>query len=281
MMKKSKFLNGLSAKLALAVVAVATATFTSCSNESIEIDVTPINAEFVITPVVVANNADVTMSATITPALNSRGQYVITGNPTISSQTVTVEAQYNGMSGTATVNVPNLQAGSFQAETVKIFLSYKQNDLVDEQVASSVETTEIENPTVIGDPFINDGPNAITKTLRYTDIKGSKVLESDYTGNDEAILAAINKYNFDYSEKTATYEFTVPAYSMITPEVKTVKTVSTYTISTVTRASGLVVATFVVEDYTTTVSGETINIGHDNNHGHGNGNAGGGINDAD
>lgn len=279
MMKKSKFLNGLSAKLALAVVAVATATFTSCSNESIEIDVTPINAEFVITPVVVANNADVTLSATITPALNTRGQYVITGNPTISSQTVTVEAQYNGMSGTATVNVPNLQAGSFQAETVKIFLSYKQNDLVDEQVASSVETTEIDK--VISEPFINNTANAITKTVRYTDIKGSKVLESDYKGNDEAILALIDKYNFEYSEKPATYEFTVPAYSMITPEVKTVKTVSTHTISTVTRASGLVLATFTVEDYTTTVSGETVNIGHDNNHGHGNGNAGGGINDAD
>lgn len=280
MMKKSKFLNGLSAKLALAVVAVATATFTSCSNESIEIDVTPINAEFVITPVVVANNADVTLSATITPALNTRGQYVITGNPTISSQTVTVEAQYNGMSGTATVNVPNLQAGSFQAETVKIFLSYKQNDLVDSQ-EKIVSTDDVENPTVIGDPLTNNTANAITQTLRYTDIKGSKVIESDYKGNDEAILAAINKYNFEYSEKPATYEFTVPAYSMITPEVKTVKTVSTYTISTVTRASGLVLATFTVEDYTTTVSGETVNIGHDNNHGHGNGNAGGGINDAD
>lgn len=281
-MKKSKFLSGLSAKLALAAVALTTAVFTSCSNENIEIDVTPVNAEFVITPVVVANNVDVTASATISPALNSKGQIVVAGTPNITTQTVTVTASYNGMSGTATVSVPTLQAGSFQAETVKIFLSYTEDGIVATQDESTAVVTEVENLT---ESKTFENPTAYDKeeSFSYIDIEGSKVLSSDYNGNDEAVLALINKFKIDYSEKTRVQAIPVPAYSMVTPEVKTVKTVSTYTISTVTRASGLVIATFVVEDYTTTVKGEAVSIGHghDHDHGHGTGNAGGGINDAD
>lgn len=281
-MKKSKFLSGLSAKLTLAAVALTTAMFTSCSNENIEFDVTPVNAEFVITPVVVAGNVDVTASATISPALNSKGQIVITGTPNITPQTVTITASYNGMSDTKTVNVPTIQAGGFQTEIVKIFLSYTEDGIVATKDESTAVVTEVENLT---ESKTFENPTAYDKeeSFSYIDIEGSKVLSSDYNGNDEAVLALINKFKIDYSEKTRVQAITVPAYSMVTPEVKTVKTVSTYTISTVTRASGLVIATFVVEDYTTTVKGEAISIGHghDHDHGHGTGNAGGGINDAD
>ncbi len=40
-MKKNKFLSGLSAKLALAIVALTTTMFTSCEKENIGIEVTP------------------------------------------------------------------------------------------------------------------------------------------------------------------------------------------------------------------------------------------------
>ena len=52
-MKKNKFLSGLSAKLALAIVALTTTMFTSCEKENIGIEVTPVNAKFIITPVVI------------------------------------------------------------------------------------------------------------------------------------------------------------------------------------------------------------------------------------
>lgn len=66
-MKKNKFLSGLSAKLALAIVALTTTMFTSCEKENIGIEVTPVNAKFIITPVVIdaTTGTDVTQSAEI------------------------------------------------------------------------------------------------------------------------------------------------------------------------------------------------------------------------
>ena len=52
-MKKIKFLNGISAVFALAVVALAT-TLTSCEKEEFNVNVTPTNAQAVISPIVLA-----------------------------------------------------------------------------------------------------------------------------------------------------------------------------------------------------------------------------------
>lgn len=70
-MKKIKFLNGISAVFALAVVALAT-TLTSCEKEEFNVNVTPTNAQAVISPIVLAIEdgvtTDVTGQATIAPA---------------------------------------------------------------------------------------------------------------------------------------------------------------------------------------------------------------------
>ncbi len=52
-MKKIKFLNGISAVFALAVVALAT-TFTSCEKEEFNVNIEPINAQATISPIVLA-----------------------------------------------------------------------------------------------------------------------------------------------------------------------------------------------------------------------------------
>ena len=49
-MKKQIFKWFKSAKLALAIVALTTTMFTSCEKENIGIEVTPVNAKFIITP---------------------------------------------------------------------------------------------------------------------------------------------------------------------------------------------------------------------------------------
>ena len=119
-MKKIKFLNGISAVFALAVVALAT-TLTSCEKEEFNVNVTPTNAQAVISPIVLAIEdgvtTDVTGQATIAPA-----ELTFTGNPTLAAKSVDVTASYNGLSATVTVKVPALQAGQFATLTPTIIL---------------------------------------------------------------------------------------------------------------------------------------------------------------
>ena len=119
-MKKIKFLNGISAVFALAVVALAT-TLTSCVYEEFNVNVTPTNAQAVISPIVLAIEdgvtTDVTGQATIAPA-----ELTFTGNPTLAAKSVDVTASYNGLSATVTVKVPALQAGQFATLTPTIIL---------------------------------------------------------------------------------------------------------------------------------------------------------------
>lgn len=122
-MKKIKFLNGISAVFALAVVALAT-TLTSCEKEEFNVNVTPTNAQAVISPIVLAIEdgvtTDVTGQATIAPA-----ELTFIGNPTLAAKSVDVTASYNGLSATVTVKVPALQAGQFATLTPTIIFRKK------------------------------------------------------------------------------------------------------------------------------------------------------------
>ena len=95
-MKKNKFLSGLSAKLALAIVALTTTMFTSCEKENIGIEVTPVNAKFIITPVVIdaTTGTDVTQSAEIS---FSKGNGTYEGTPEPASESININAKYKGM----------------------------------------------------------------------------------------------------------------------------------------------------------------------------------------
>lgn len=118
-MKKNKFLSGLSAKLALAIVALTTTMFTSCEKENIGIEVTPVNAKFIITPVVIdaTTGTDVTQSAEIS---FSKGNGTYEGTPELASESININAKYKGMTGSASVTIPALKAGQFGAKEVTI-----------------------------------------------------------------------------------------------------------------------------------------------------------------
>lgn len=290
-MKKNKFLSGLSAKLALAIVALATTMFTSCEKENIEISVTPVNATAYVNIIVVANNNDVTNVATITASEgtvkteNGSYQIKLEGNPALASKTLKIDAAYEGMTGTADVTIPALEASKTTSVTAKIFLKYSNDNLEivkDENV--EVEIEDVENPTPEANEadWTNNTENEVVKKFTYTDIEGSKVLSEDYEGYDETVKNLINSYNKKYTEDSKTIDITIPAYSKKVPEVKTTKSVITYNIVTKTRAAGDVVVTFTVEDYTTKVEATPESTGHGHGHGHGtDNNAGGGITTAE
>ena len=114
--------------LALVGVAIAT-TFTSCEKEDFNVNIDPINAQATIeatvlyvdetgTTNVTYNGATFTFSA----GVQAGNTATFTGNPTLSAQPVTVTATYQGLSGTATVNVPALGAGQFLSMSTTIIL---------------------------------------------------------------------------------------------------------------------------------------------------------------
>ena len=122
-MKRMKFLNGISAMLALVGVAIAT-TFTSCEKEDFNVNIEPINAQATIEPTVLyvdeTGTKNVTEEATVT---SSTGSFTFTGSPTLSAQTVTLTAEYNGIpSAPVNVEIPALSAGQYLTMSVTLIV---------------------------------------------------------------------------------------------------------------------------------------------------------------
>lgn len=129
-MKKNKFLSGLGAKLAFAiVVALATTMFTSCEKDNINVSVTPVKATAYVNILVVADNNDVTSSATISSSegtvtkVNNNYQVKLEGNPTLADKTIKIDASYNGMTGSKSVAIKGLKAGETASAIAEIILS--------------------------------------------------------------------------------------------------------------------------------------------------------------
>ena len=186
-MKKNKFLSGLSAKLALAIVALTTTMFTSCEKENIGIEVTPVNAKFIITPVVIdaTTGTDVTQSAEIS---FSKGNGTYEGTPELASESININAKYKGMTGSASVTIPALKAGQFGAKEVTIILS--ENFFAQEESSNSqIETTKHSG---FKD---NTSDYWYYITVTYTKKEGSKVIKNDYEGDDSEIKNIIDAYN--------------------------------------------------------------------------------------
>ena len=120
-MKRMKFLNGIGAMLALAGVAIAT-TFTSCEKEDFNVNVDPINAQATIETTVLYVDENSTTNVTDLADIQYSAGPTFTGNPTLSAQTVTVTATYQGLTKAATVNVPALGAGQFLSMSTTIIL---------------------------------------------------------------------------------------------------------------------------------------------------------------
>lgn len=284
-MKKIKFLNGISAVFALAVVALAT-TLTSCEKEEFNVNVTPTNAQAVISPIVLAIEdgvtTDVTGQATIAPA-----ELTFTGNPTLAAKSVDVTASYNGLSATVTVKVPALQAGQFATLTPTIIL--QEEDAETKIVAESTKLEPVTDPKVKTwdnyelywfdiPPFpyvVKEGAKVGAKKINTTDLIERAAIESFF-----------NTLENTYEETTVTTpenKYKVNANSRTTASI-------TYTVvkKAVTKAETEPLASIEVDDYTTStlfvlenqdIPGHGHSHGH--GHGHGEGNAGGGVGELD
>lgn len=292
-MKKIKFLNGMSAVFALAVVALAT-TFTSCEKEEFNVDVTPVNAQAIISPIVLAIQdgvtTDVTGQATITPS-----ELSFTGNPTLAARSVAVTATYSGLTATVTVNVPALQAGQFASLTPTIIL---QDENAKTQIVSESTVTR----TQVSKEKVWDNYELYWYSLpsfTYVDKSGSMVVEGSKVINTTDLIerAAIesffntleNTYN-EVTKATEAGKYSVYANSRTTASITYFITTTNYSVvrTTVTKADAEVLGSIETEGYTTSMLTVTENQdipghghSHGHGHGHGEGNAGGGIGDLD
>lgn len=292
-----KFLNGIGAMFALAVVALAT-TLTSCEKEEFNINVDPINAQATISPTVLYVDGTTTTNVTDQAAITYSDGPVFVGNPGIEAKTVTVTAKYNNLEGSNTVNVPALQAGQFLTLTTTIVLQAEPEP--GEPVVTIVnEAKEEDAKDIAGD--VVEIPNVTDyyyeESVSYTFKSGSKVVEKtfaeDCTFEEKALVGGfINTLDETYTEEQRSKEVTIYAHSMT--KVNAVYTIvpTVYTFKRVTTVEGEVteevqIATVTVDDYTSFTLKIEDNqqipghdhapAGHGHGHGHGSGNAGGGI----
>lgn len=292
-----KFLNGIGAMFALAVVALAT-TLTSCEKEEFNINVDPINAQATISPTVLYVDGTTTTNVTDQAAITYSDGPVFVGNPGIEAKTVTVTAKYNNLEGSNTVNVPALQAGQFLTLTTTIVLQAEPEP--GEPVVTIVYETKEEDAKDIAGGVV-EIPNVTDyyyeESVSYTFKSGSKVVEKtfaeDCTFEEKALVGGfINTLDETYTEEQSSREVTIYAHSMT--KVNAVYTIvpTVYTFKRVTTVEGEVteevqIATVTVDDYTSFILNIENNqqipghdhapAGHGHGHGHGSGNAGGGI----
>ncbi|RRD90277.1 DUF3869 domain-containing protein [Bacteroides heparinolyticus] len=294
-MKKIKFLNGINAMFALAVVALAT-TFTSCEKEEFNVNVDPINAQATISPIVLYVADGVTTDVTSTAKITYNPNSVFTGNPALAATTATVSVSYDGMSADVKVAIPALQAGQFATLTPTIMLQKKTPETKVEifQVAGDAVTVPSEK---VGES-VNATDYWYSTTAKYLEKSGNKVMEKKVLTEDVNEIAAVyalfstleNTYKEVWVEKAdvpvyahSLTKLTV-TYTVATTEYKIVKKTTT-----VTKADGeIIIGTAKVENYITTTSKieHSLQIpghnhapaGHGHGHGHGDdANAGGGI----
>lgn len=292
-MKKIKFLNGISAVFALAVVALAT-TLTSCEKEEFNVNVTPTNAQAVISPIVLAIEdgvtTDVTGQATIAPA-----ELTFTGNPTLAAKSVDVTASYNGLSTTITVKVPTLQAGQFATLTPTIIL--QEEDAETKIVAVPATSTNEKTKEKVWDNY--ELYCYSIPSFTYVEKSGAKVVEGSKKINTDDLIerAAIesffntleNTYT-EHVESTKDGEYSVYANSRTTASITYTIVTTEYNVvkQAVTKADADALGSIKVDDYTTSelyvhenqdIPGHGHSHGH--GHGHGEGNAGGGVGELD
>lgn len=292
-MKKIKFLNGINAMFALAVVALAT-TFTSCEKEEFNVKVDPINAQATISPIVLAVEGGVTKDVTGVATISITPSATFTGNPALEATTATVTASYNDMSVEVKVAVPALQAGQFASLTPTIILQKENAGTKIEKVETSTTGEEPKD----GDKVVtNPSDYWLTTTIRYTEKSGNLVVstKNDATEFEDEMLVDqfFNTLKDTYKETPAVKE-NVKVYAHSQTEAKVVYTVVTteYKIikktDATTKAGDVTLGTAVVKNYAKTdlVIKDNQQIpghnhapqSHGHGHGHGDdGNAGGGI----
>jgi hypothetical protein len=170
-MKKKNFLNGLTAKLALAFVALASTVLTSCEKENFNVAFEASNAKVIITPTVIdlATNTNVTSQATIS------GNETIEGNKAIAAGSATVTATLNGVTGSVTVDYPAVEAGQVVSLSPVILLSAEYDFITSYDDAAAAS-----NVKPYGDPIVKYGTDASTKAVTHGGIAYVVENNSDY-----------------------------------------------------------------------------------------------------
>ncbi len=296
-MKKNKFVSGLSARLALAVVAL-TAMFASCSNENIEIEVKPVPAKAVIYPVVIVDGADVTTQATITYS-EGNGTYEAASIP---AKAITVTASFDGLSDSKVVNIPALKAGQAWSQTVVFTMNHPVAPDVPEDYEVVVVTVSEPEITGTTDTKVYDNPSDywFYVPVKYNQVTGIKVISSEVNSGNAELDAEIKDYitsqNIGYTTVEKTEEVPVMSHARLTAAVKTITTTTVYNIIAKTRAGENVLGSYTTAEINTLLetkgdaqipghghapAGHGHGYSHGHGHGHGNGNAGGGITFAD
>lgn len=197
-MKRMKFLNGIGAMFALAVVALAT-TLTSCEKEDFNVNVEPINAQATINTTVLYVDETSTTNVTNDPATvitYSEGP-TFTGNPGLSAKEVTVTASYNGITNTATVSVPALQAGQYLTLSTTIILQ--------KEAPAPVNAKAEIKPVVL---YVADG--VTTDVTDKAEIVFDPANDGVFEGDPE-LAATLSKITATYEGVSATISVEVPA----------------------------------------------------------------------
>lgn len=285
-MKKNKFLKGMSAAFALALVALAT-TFTSCEKDNFNVDVTTPDATATINPIVLYVDADGNVSdVSSSAAINfSSGNGTYSGE-TIPAQTITVTAVYNNVTGSASVSIPALSAGESVVLTPLIML-YEE---IGYEYTITPESTTTDEDDILNYVVQNVTDYYWSTERTYTRKVGvteatANVVSTD--ADDQSYLNNLaNTIVQTYRETTEKLEFMVYAHSQTEIDVMYDKTNATLTVMKTDGETTENVGTVTYSIYASTNISIAVNQnipGHSHNpsgYGHGHGddpNAGGGI----
>jgi hypothetical protein len=279
-MKKTNFLKGLGAKLALAVVALG-AMLTSCEKEKIYIEAEKENAKINFTPAVIDPVNVTTINADFSGTDAS-----IEGNPDIAAGSRTINATVSGgANGSTTVNYEAVPAGSTVTYSPIIILN---NGLFTFKETDSKIVSSIKKHGNVNNGHSHDGSSWYFNTSDFTAKFTAEWDESTTTSIKEMTLK--NDKATDYVEaliqpvsNSGSESWYVAAWEMISTEFTIYTSETTYNV--VSTIDGTIVGEVVVTNPIAKVEVKEIRSaipGHENNYhaGHSHGpsnNAGGGM----
>lgn len=284
-MKKSKFVNGMGAIFASALVFMTGSLLTSCENEDL-------NATFQTSP------AEVTLNVTVMDALTgtditSQATITVTGALTATGMTsfpagykggeVTVTAAYDGMTGKATIGTDAKKVGGKVTYSANVILSSVYTFAVKSKNDVNLVTKPLGDQTHAhggSNWCLNDNEYLLTRSFEYMAYNEQ---EATTTYEPLDVLAANMTYNKSKKEEV-TYTFSAWAYYRVT-----YKGVVTTTVYNVIRKGGNdVVGTFTTvanNNYSIEPEEAAFNAHYVHGHGHGThgygDNAGGGLIEAE
>lgn len=284
-MKKTNFLKGVCAKLALAVVAFG-AMVTSCTKEEFNVNYEANVAKIYFAPTVIdAATNTVVLDAAITGADEISGDQ---NNKDIKAGSVTITATKNGVTGSTTVQYGAVPAGSVATYSPVILLS-SEFELKNE-VATEVSTREIYGQGEEGHDG-HDGniynSNASDYFMPFTTTFAFPGEIKDVELNASVTSVELNNY-VEALEGTATSAeatFTDKASAWSFYTAKAIITTAEISADVVSLATGAKVGTVTYENTAYKAEIQKYEIAHPSHaghyqHGHGHGdstNAGGGI----